>query len=72
MKNTCRGKMNLYCKLLNGEIKKIKRIKVDEKTFTPDDIREISEDGTTITLKDGTVYKIGIDLFDEFPIRSVK
>ena len=54
--------MKMYCRTTDGKLISIKKIMIGQKCFTPDDIQEISNNGTTITLKDGTVYRIGSDL----------
>jgi len=54
--------MKMYFKSKDGELKRIKRIIIGDKSYTPDEIREIRENGTVITMKDGTVYRIGSDM----------
>ena len=49
--------MKMYVKNTDGELKKIKTIILGGKIYTPDDIYKIQENGTVITMKDGTVYR---------------
>ena len=50
--------MKMYVKNKDGELKKIKTIMLNGKIYTPDEIREIRENGTVTTMKDGMVYRI--------------
>ena len=50
--------MKMYVKNTDGELKKIKTIIFGGKIYIPDDICKIQENGTVITMKDGTVYRI--------------
>lgn len=49
----------MYCRNTDGKLVAIKKIVINKKCFTPDDIRTISKDGATMTLNDGTMYTFG-------------